>query len=149
MARTYRNPAAHTRCHRSGIRVIGKVKQNYRFVEEVMEEGYNPRPRDKALANIHGGSVVTSWDDLPIAGRCEGFNSAQRGFYDGEVFTWSHPSERHSVEVNLINPDENSVMALHISAPKNVLAEDIIAVDRMKFGVKRVVNATNLIVERL
>jgi hypothetical protein len=118
-------------------------------MEEVLEEGFKPRPRDMALANIHGEAVVTAWDDIVISSYNEGFNSVERGLYGGETFVSCNPDTKFCTTVNLIVKDENKVIVAYFAVAKRLCPYDILDLEGKLFGVEKVINPTNVIVERL
>lgn len=64
MSRTYRDVAYSNTCAR-GIRYRNQYKNSVAWVEEMRDENYEPRNRDKAIARRH---YLNSWDDYNVSG---------------------------------------------------------------------------------
>ncbi len=143
MTRTFRN---FRKSYRSFTHQLNKLKCLASFLDQIEEEEFNPRPRDKSLAN----KAIAFWDDRPVASYREGKDSLTRGFYDGEIFVSCSRVDRFSVAVNLILEDENRVIATYLSLPKPLKRHDVVSLgDSALFGVEKVINPLNIRVKRL
>ncbi|MGA1712952.1 MAG: hypothetical protein ACO4CS_16835, partial [bacterium] len=79
----------------------------------------------------------------------EGYNSVERGFYGGEIFLSCTPDTKFCTNVNLIIKDENRVIVAYFALAKELCRYDVLSLEGKLFGIKRVINPTNVIVERL
>ena len=64
MSKTIRNVAYSNTCAR-GIRYRQQYKNTVRWVEEMKDAGYEPRNRDKAIAQQNH---LNAWDDYSVSG---------------------------------------------------------------------------------
>lgn len=143
MTRTFRN---FRKSYRSFVHQLSKLKSLAGFLDQIEEEGFNPRPRDRSLSN----SAITFWSDIPVSSYREGKDSLTRGLYDGEIFISCSKADRFSVAVNLILEEENRIIAVYLSLPKPIKKGDVVSLgDSALFGVEKVVNPLNIKVKRL
>lgn len=64
MSRTIRDVAYSNTCAR-GIRYRNQYKNTVAWVEEMRDNDYKPRNRDKAIARQH---YLNAWDDYKVSG---------------------------------------------------------------------------------
>ena len=91
MSRTYRK-IAHAQVNARKISYVKQFRDTYYCVQELKEEGFNPRARDQKLASQ---GYLDSWDDYKVSAYKEVKHIDQRtvDFLDeegGEILTTTH-----------------------------------------------------------